>query len=99
MDPQKLFQVLVVGGALLGVGCTPESMPEPEPEEDAAVSLDAGSDPADAGEAPADAGATPADAGEPMECGFCPNEVCCETDEEGNSSVREGLVCCWGTSC
>lgn len=23
----------------------------------------------------------------------------CEVDEDGNSVVREGFVCCWGTSC
>ena len=33
------------------------------------------------------------------ECGFCPNAECCETDESGASHTRDGLVCCWGTSC
>lgn len=32
------------------------------------------------------------------ECGFCPNEMCCVTDESGTHTVP-GLMCCWGTSC
>lgn len=105
MDPSKLFHVLVIGGALLGTGCLEDT--PPGPTRDAAASSDAGP-PLDGG-APLDAGAeidagtaAPVDAGpgaEPMECGICPNEACCETDESGESHTRPGLVCCWGTSC
>lgn len=49
---------------------------------------------ADAG--PAD-GATQLDAGANRLC-FCPDD-CCETDATGTSHVRDGIECCWSTSC
>ena len=87
MHGGKLFNVLVLGGAMLGLGCV-ESAP---PAEDAGDSPVADSGP---GVAPG------ADAGdELMECGFCPNDVCCDTDAAGESVTRPGMMCCWGTSC
>lgn len=104
MDHRKLFQVLVVGGALLGASCREED--EERAVVDAGAEADAGPTPVvdagggggDAGLA-GDAGQLPeADAGL-EECGFCPNDVCCETGEDGVSRVRDGFMCCWGTSC
>lgn len=46
----------------------------------------------DAGEVSSD------DAGALEECGFCPNELCCVTDESGTHTAP-GMMCCWGTSC
>jgi hypothetical protein len=46
----------------------------------------------DAGEVSAD------DAGALENCGICPNELCCVTDESGTHTVP-GMMCCWGTSC
>jgi len=89
MDHRKLFNVLVLGGAMLGLGCLEEDPPPPE-DAGAAMSDDAGAD------VDASAGG---DAGGLMECGFCPNEACCETDASGTSRTRAGMMCCWGTSC
>lgn len=91
MDPQKLFRVMVVGGALL-VGCREEDL------------ADAGDDRSSDSGAPQDVGAAPdvaaADGGgEPMDCGLCPNTECCVTDGSGVAHEREGMMCCWGTSC
>lgn len=90
MDTKKLFHALVMGGALLAAGCE---------SEDAADG--GGGQPDDATAPVADGGVAPSDvdAAPPMECGFCPNEACCETAEDGTAREREGLVCCWGTSC
>jgi len=110
MDQRKLFQVLVIGGALLGVGCEEEAS-DPPAEHDAGDVADA-TTPAgdDAGEATADASThvadaatgdaatAAADAGELMNCGFCPNE-CCVDDGMGGQKARDGFECCWGTSC
>lgn len=113
MDHRKLFHVLVIGGALLGAGCTDATPPEVarddastgDPADAAARELadaatagdDAGPPSADA--APAGDASASADAGELVECGFCPNDACCETDESGASRTREGMMCCWSTSC
>lgn len=106
MTNRKLFNVLVIGGALMGAACD-----DPAPTHDAgeAQASDAspGGDSAvaasdgggDATVARSDGSATPADGGGPMDCGFCPNEHCCVTDESGESHARDGMVCCWGTSC
>ena len=109
MTSQKLFQVLVVGGALVGAGCREE---EPARVDAGSGDPDAGPGENDAGGAltdvllPTDAtmtldvpGTPGEDGGELMECGFCPNLDCCETDAAGNPVTRAGLVCCWGTSC
>lgn len=95
MDTKKLFHALVIGGALLAAGCESETSREP----DAATPEDARAPLADA--ALADTGVPSPNAGDAglMECGFCPNEECCETAEDGTSRERDGLVCCWGTSC
>jgi hypothetical protein len=98
MDHSKLFRVLVIGGAMLGTGC----VETPPPAE-----IDAASDPEDGGEiaredappaAMDDAGGAGADSGL-VECGFCPNEVCCEDDGAGGMRTRPGMMCCWSTSC
>lgn len=89
MDTKKLFHALVMGGALLAAGCESEDAADGgggQPEDATAPIAD--------GRAPSDVDAAP-----PMECGFCPNEACCETAEDGTAREREGLVCCWGTSC
>jgi len=100
MDHAKLFGVLVLGGAMLGLGCG-SSAPGPL---DAASDDDAVS-PAGDGGARADAAAVIADdtgsTGDSglEECGFCPNVECCETGPDGTPRERPGLVCCWSTSC
>ena len=43
MDHRKLFNVLVLGGAMLGLGCLEEDPPPPE-DAGAAMSDDAGAD-------------------------------------------------------
>lgn len=111
MDHRKLFNVLVIGGAMLGASCVEEPPGSGEdagrePIVDAATPLGDGGEPiADAGDPSTDAGSAPdaatpgADGGELTDCGLCPNEVCCETDASGESHTREGMMCCWGTSC
>ncbi len=94
MDHHKLFRVLVIGGAVLGTGCFEDDAPVATG--DAAVVSDAGD--TDQSTAIADAAPEAVDAAL-TECGFCPNEICCGTDESGASQLREGLVCCWSTSC
>lgn len=106
---QKLFQVLVVGGALVGAGCREEDPARPD---GAVGGGDAGPGEADAASGVEDAGLptdatmtldvpeTPGeDGGALMECGFCPNVECCVTDAAGNPVTRAGFACCWGTSC
>ena len=40
------------------------------------------------------------DAGsEPVLCGFCPNDACCEANPGGGQRERAGMMCCWGTTC
>jgi hypothetical protein len=92
MDISKLFGVLVLGGSLL-VGCDDADPGEPDPADAATAQGPTGED---GGEAPevADAGGE-----EGEDCGFCPNEICCEIDAEGQSTTRDGFVCCWGTTC
>ena len=89
MDHRTLFQVLVVGGALIGLAC----------EERARGDADAAAPAADAGPTLEDGGEAPLDAGELEECGLCPNEACCVDDGAGGSRARDGFVCCWGSSC
>jgi len=103
MDHGKLFKVLVIGGAMLGMGCLEES---PSPLADSGTALPDASMPSDASVvAPGDDAAIgvdaggDSDAGELIVCGICPNEECCETDEMGNAATRAGMLCCWGTSC
>lgn len=106
MDAEKLFRVLVIGGAMLSVGCVEEA---PAPVDGAApaardasalVSDAAPMSELDARVSPIGVDASsPVDAGEPVECGLCPSEECCETDASGNSHERAGLMCCWGTAC
>ena len=103
MNPAKLFQVPVIGGAMLGLGCVEEA-PPPAGEDAGETTSDAsaGTDAATATDAATETDAAMAsgeDAGELMECGFCPNDECCETDEMGRSTTRAGMMCCWGTSC
>lgn len=93
MDVSKLFNVLVVGGAMLTAGGCTEDDPVETPDARAANAppgADAGQD-----AAPAQVDAAPT---ELMECGFCPND-CCVMDEHGMSVPKDGFVCCWGTSC
>jgi hypothetical protein len=114
MDHRKLFQVLVIGGALLGAGCT-EAPPEGPgdtgaPEGDAArpdaVTPMADSSPAGdaatpmADSSPAGDAATPdGSPGELEWCGFCPNDCCVTDGVTGESRERDGFMCCWGTTC
>ncbi len=99
MRIDRLFGALVLGGAALG--CDGSAIPEgPESIEDGGVSdalLDANefdaSDP-DAAEPDASEGIEPPEEG-PMDCGFCPSEICCDSSGE----LREGMMCCWSTSC
>ncbi len=42
----------------------------------------------------ADAVAAAAATGDLTNCGFCPNEMCCDEGE-----TLPGFQCCWGTSC
>ena len=112
MDHARLFKVLVIGGAMLGIGCQQEAPPpatdagrevaDAAMGEDAAIGQDAamGIDAAMGTDAAMgiDAGGTD-DGGELELCGICPNTECCVTDEMGTSSTREGMICCWGTSC
>ncbi len=102
MDASKLFKVLVIGGAMLGLACEPAAVPD----EDGGDARDAAPTPGDAALAdaasPEDGGSAVApggDAGEPIECGLCPNDDCCETAADGTSTTRPGMMCCWGTSC
>jgi hypothetical protein len=92
MDVSKLFNVLVVGGAMLTAGGCSEDDPVETPDASAAN--------APAGDAGPDATPGQVDAAptELMECGFCPND-CCVLDEHGMSVPKDGFVCCWGTSC
>lgn len=110
MTNHKLFKVLVIGGALMGAACdepTPTRDAGDPPSSDAAPGGDSAVATSDGGDAtvrsdatvPSDGATAQADAGELMECGFCPNEHCCVTDDSGESHAREGMVCCWGTSC
>ena len=98
MDIGRLFNVLVVGGALVTFGCTGED--DNGKNEDELEVRDEES--ADASPSVADATSSLPDALEGSEelenCGFCPNE-CCVTDELGNSAEKPGFECCWGTSC
>jgi hypothetical protein len=109
MTSQKLFQVLVVGGALVGAGCREE---EPARADAGPAGRDGGPDETDAGGTLVDASlptdatmtldvpVTPGDdAGGLTECGFCPNPDCCVPDGAGGSMERPGFVCCWSTSC
>ncbi len=98
MDSRKLFQLLVVGGALVAGGCREEQSTElsDAATTDAVVIREDASDGA-ATDAPAaleDAGAV-----ELINCGICPNTECCETDAAGASHTRDGMECCWGTAC
>ncbi len=90
MDHGKLFGVLVIGGAMLACGGSgPSAVDAATPNRDGGNANDA---------APtADDAATTDDAGA-MQCGFCPNEACCEMGPDGPRE-RPGLVCCWGTTC
>lgn len=108
MEYAKLWRVLVIGGAMLGMGCRQEAAPpatdaggelsDAATGTDAATGQDAAAMPGQDAAVGVDAGG--ADAGDaPVQCGICPNEECCVTDEMGTSSVREGMICCWGTSC
>lgn len=95
MDIGKLFGVLVVGGSLL-VGCDSEPAPGPA---DASGVMSSGA--ADSGLA-GDGNVAPGPDGAPtelQECGFCPNEACCEYDGDGVGTTVEGFECCWGTAC
>jgi len=83
MEHSKLFNVLVASGAALAAGCGGVAPTGGEPDAPAV---------ADAGEAFAD------DAGALENCGICPNELCCVTDESGTHTVP-GMMCCWGTNC
>ena len=115
MKVKKLFRVLVIGGSMItaSAGCDAETgNPSTMPGDGSLMmtALDSGSlsdaaslsmsdhDAASPMTAQ-DAGSTPSatDAGA-MEC-FCPSEECCETNAAGESVVREGMTCCWSSSC
>lgn len=105
MKTNKLFSVLVLGGAMLGLGCREDSVTV----DAAAPPLDAAHTLADAaassdGGAAAEAGSTASDAAAtgdvgPMNGGFCPNSIGCDTGPDGRSRERPGFMCCWGTHC
>ncbi len=104
MDHQKLFQVLVIGGALLGAGCTervPDSSDSAAPDggPDTSIADGAASDGASPPEDGAVADGATTGEGGIEDCGFCPNECCVVDEETGESREREGFMCCWGTSC
>jgi hypothetical protein len=86
MEIAKLFRVLVVGGASVAAACTPSE--DPPVEEDASVA-DASAD------AMMSADAVPTDdaTGMATEC-FCNTTECCD-----GANLRDGFICCWGTSC
>jgi len=74
MNVEKLFKVLVVGGAMMGAS---SSMAQGEPSFDSETGEEQG------------------------RLAFCApeDEVTCVENEEGELVVRDGLFCCWGTSC
>ena len=73
MNVEKLFKVLVVGGALMGAS---QSMAQ-------GLDIPGLSD------------------DDPGQLAFCypDDENTCVENEEGEVVVRDGLFCCWGTSC
>lgn len=88
MDIQKLFRVLVVGGASLASGCSTPSQPT---STGSAGDDDVPDRVATAAEPMADEPGAPAE----DETCFCNDDAdCCDGDE-----VREGFTCCWSTSC
>lgn len=73
MNVEKLFKVLVVGGALMGASKgMAQGLDIPGFSED-----------------------------DPGQLAFCSpaDESTCVENEEGEVVVRDGLFCCWGTSC
>ena len=100
MDCRKLFQVLVIGGAMLGCTESVQTLDSgPTNEGGDSSASDARAPAADSTVLAQDSDASVPTNGDPVDCGFCPNEVCCESDESGSSELRDGFVCCWGTSC
>lgn len=100
MKHNKLFGVLVLGGAVLGLGCREENVVAQDgglPMSDAAQAADDAASADDAAPAVGDAGATQ-DA-PLMNGGFCPNDIGCEVGPDGQPRERAGLMCCWGTHC
>lgn len=108
MDVKRWFNVLVIGGAMLG--CT-----EPDPSQppvDAAVAVEDGGSPSLEDGGLTDAGpTTTADAGVGVDAGGAPGPtdagvdgslVLCPGEDDAfceGGEARPGLVCCWGTSC
>ena len=74
MNVEKLFKVLVVGGAMMG----------------AAQTMGQGLDPIP--------GISDGNADQLAFC-YPDDENTCVENEEGEVVVRDGLFCCWGTSC
>ena len=103
MDIAKLFRVLVVGGSLIAAptGCGVEKGPEPPKDE-----IESAAGTPDASESRGSDAAMMGNDGRDdiQECGFCRplnerNEACCEYDEAGVGTPRDGFQCCWGSTC
>ncbi|MBN8616653.1 MAG: hypothetical protein J0L92_39070 [Deltaproteobacteria bacterium] len=81
MEHSKLFKVLVVSGAALASGCgavAPSGGEDARLEEPDAPAV---------GDAAAGATGPADDAGALENCGICPNEICCVTDESGTHTL------------
>ncbi len=90
MSLDKLFGVLVMGGALLAVGgCSDEDRDDGQGPLTGAPDAAPGS---------ADATPSPGDGGELAPC-FCNVDACCERDESGAGTLQPGFECCWSTTC
>lgn len=88
MNTQKLFHVLVLGGAMLSgsplaLGDTPSGEVAENPSCVSAPS-------ADEGQAPFDEELKPA---------FCNQPGACVAGPGGKKIVKEGFFCCWNTTC
>lgn len=106
MQIKRLFEVLVIGGAMLGCedpvapvdsggiadSALVDSAPEtPDGAADTSLADTSFGAPPDE-DVGFDAGS---DAGELINGGICPNDTAC--DSEG--ALRAGFECCWGSSC
>lgn len=89
MEFKRLFNVLVIGGAMLGCG-----------DETSPVDSGMASDTSAADTSAADSQGPVQDVGfadsggELIDGGFCPNDLACSDGE-----LRPGFECCWSTSC
>jgi len=97
MDIAKLFRVVVIGGALLTAnGCSDQ---EDDTDDSTDPALSELPDATPEGGPDPDPQNADASVEELENCGFCPNEICCEIDDAGNSTLIDGFECCWATSC